>query len=101
LKGICLIEAAMAATPEREARLAAALALLERLPPAEAELLHDHLRALAAEAVRQGMLLAATLMMAARDVAIDFDGLARTLPATRRYLPPENGRVVLAPARED
>jgi hypothetical protein len=90
----------MAPSLDTETSRAAALALLERLPPAEADLLREHMRALAAEAVRQGMLLAGTLMMAARDVAVDFDRLARTLPATRRYLP-ERGQAALVSAGED
>jgi hypothetical protein len=65
----------------------AVFALLDRLPPGEAALLRDHMRALGAEAVRQGMLLAGSLMMVARDVAIDFDLVARTLPAMRVCFP--------------
>ena len=79
---------------------AEALALLERLPAAAAALLKDHMRALAAEAVRQGMLLAGTLMMAARDVAVDFDSVARSLPAMRRYLP-ERGPPALEAGGDD
>jgi hypothetical protein len=77
--------------PLPEAAREAVFDLLERLPPHEAALLRGHMRALAAEAVRQGMLLASSLMLAARDVAVDFESVARTLPAVRRYLP-EAGR---------
>lgn len=73
--------------------------LLERLPPHEAALMREHMRALAAEAVRQGMLLAGSLMLAARDVAVDFDSVARTLPAVRRYLP--EGRAALGDGSGD
>jgi hypothetical protein len=77
---------ARAALPETQSGESAIRALLDRLPPREAELLRAHMRALAGEALRQGMLLAGSLMLAARDVAIDFDALAASLPATRRYL---------------
>jgi len=76
----------MAGLPFSEAAREAVLELLERLSPHEAALVRAHMRALAAEAIRQGMLLAGSLMLAARDVAIDFDSVAGTLPAMRLYL---------------
>jgi hypothetical protein len=66
---------------------AAVFELLDRLSPREAALLRGHMQALATEAVRQGMLLASSLMMAARDVPIDFDAVARSLPAMHLFLP--------------
>jgi hypothetical protein len=85
----------MAGLPFSEAAREAVLELLERLSPHEAALVRDHMRALAAEAIRQGMLLAGSLMLAARDVAIDFDSVARTLPAMRLYLSDGSGAAAL------
>jgi hypothetical protein len=85
----------MGRAPIPEAAREAVFDLLERLAPHEAALVRDHMRALAAEAIRQGMLLAGSLMLAARDVAIDFDSVARTLPAMRLYLSDGSGAAAL------
>ena len=62
---------------------AAALAVLWQLPREEADLLCALMRMIAAEAMRQGLQLGSSLMLASLEYRIDIDGLVKALPSLR------------------
>lgn len=64
-----------AASESRELR-----ELLDRLPPDDASALRAHIRLIAAEAMRQGITMAASLLMANFEHGVNFNVLARQLP---------------------
>lgn len=55
--------------------------LLDRLAPDDASALRAHIRLIAAEAMRQGITMAASLLMANLEHRVDLEALARQLPA--------------------
>jgi hypothetical protein len=87
--------------PETLAQARAVFDVLASLPPAEAALLRAHMRALAADALRQGMLVATSLLAVARDVALDVESVARSLPAMQVYFPEDTAPEQLRHAGAD